>query len=219
MIIFSQAKSILREAKRKRCDAQLLQDRGFDIDPESVYNNVIESRKNEFQQIIDLAHNLHELYGKTMSRLYWITIRPKPGVSWVDFFSAIKSLCERKCFVEYRLSFEQKCPEGTGSGFHIHMLASMTQRSKGEVLRDLKSSLNDICDNPGIDVRSRASADTFEKYCVNYESKDGHKLLTKVGDEVWRKSLGLLNEYNRGDPWFMLSTKSEGTAKHFVSFA
>lgn len=126
---------------------------------------------------------------------YFITIRPDTNkVTFDDFYELVKRFISRACFRSYRLSFEQKGVDDNslGQGFHVHIVAHMRQRSKGEVLRDTQSSFNTCAAANCIDVRiTKNPDDIVDKYLIAYEADDGHKAPTKEWDEKWRQHLGL----------------------------
>lgn len=206
-LIFAQAKSIRRKALKRVEQAENLRELGVSsVDPALVYQQSIDSARHEFREIIKIAALLHEDYkeltNQSSTNLYWITIRPKPNITFTTFYQAVVRWCQRDIVENYYLAFEQKSTEGDGTGFHIHMLMTpkRTVRSKGECLRYLKSTFNDICDNPGINLTQTKDLDMFKNYCIEYKSLDGHKDLTKLGDSIWRNNLGLKNYYTKNNP-------------------
>lgn len=133
---------------------------------------------------------------------YFITIRPSNSIEWSAFLERVKRLIARSCFKDYTLSFEQKgtSTENLGDGFHVHIVANMTQRSKGEVLRDIARTFQGIVDTQYIDVKpTRNPHDVVSKYLIAYESDDGHKETTKSWDTLWRQQHGLQDLYKPGE--------------------
>lgn len=129
---------------------------------------------------------------------YFITVRP-PSDNFQEFYTAIAKTLQRKCFLRFLASFEQKgVTESTlGEGYHVHIVAKMRQRSKGEVLRDLASSLRTICAENFIDVKvTKNGEQMFRRYCIDYESEDGHKIVTKEFDALWRRRMNLQDYYD-----------------------
>lgn len=133
------------------------------------------------------------------ARTFFITIRPDTNkVTFENFYNDVRVWTLRKCVQNYTLTFEQKGTneETLGQGFHVHIVAKMTQRSKGEVARDTHSSFKaytaaqcvqvDICQNPDQHI---------QRYLIDYESKDGHKIVTKEWDTIWRTNLSLEPTY------------------------
>lgn len=132
---------------------------------------------------------------------FFITIRPDTTkTKFHDFYNLVRNYIERKMFINYKLSFEQKgtCEEDLGKGFHVHIVAETTCRSKGEVLRNTISTFGkctaanciqvDVCKNP---------EETVQKYLIDYESKDNHKIETKEWDARWRANECLDNIYSQ----------------------
>lgn len=177
---------------------------------------------NKFEELLDakfdrvyrravrrmlMAREINEELGLTSSTVkqtYMITIRPEcKKISFDKFYKEISTLVKRKCFLDYQLSFEQKgmTLDTLGHGFHVHIVAHMTQKSKGQVLRDIKSSMGcgkpnawiidnciqvDVCKNP---------EETVQNYLIDYKSKDNHKETTKEWDDIWRSNVGIKNIY------------------------
>lgn len=152
---------------------------------------------NEFQSL--LTNTIDD--GK---RYYMITIRPVSDVVDFNVFKdKIETLVHRACFLDYVYSFEQKgtSPTELGTGFHVHIVAAMKQRSKAEVLRDVVSTFNPwiakgwIASNC-IDVRiTKNPTEVVQNYLIDYKSDDGHKETTKTYDDLWRSEKNLKNIY------------------------
>lgn len=125
-----------------------------------------------------------------ISKTYFITIRPKDdAIIFNDFQQRIIKFLQRKCFRKYTYSYEQKGTtlDTLGEGFHVHIVASMTSRSKGEVLRNTISTFKDICAANCIQVDICKNPEKLiNNYLINYESDDGHKITTKDFDAQWR---------------------------------
>lgn len=122
---------------------------------------------------------------------YFITVRPDCNkVKFIDFYNDVAKFTQRKCFKDFKLSFEQKGTDdkSLGQGFHVHIVAEMTQRSKGEVLRDTQNTFKKYTAPNCIEVlTTRNPQELVDKYLVNYESEDGHKEPTKEWDLLWRQ--------------------------------
>lgn len=224
-LIFAQAKSIRRKALRTK---QMIREtfENLNLDEQQIrqhaneaYERTINEECNEFVEICKIAKRLHELYvnevGQETFNWYHISIRPNDNnISFEDFYEFIRKLIERKCFIQYHAVFEQKGEneQDLGKGFHTHIVANMTQRSKGEVIRDIKSSLKKMIDKGQIAENciqvdpTRNPNEIIDKYLTDHESIDGHKEKTKVTDELWRKKMNLEEYYTHGMP--RLSIKS-----------
>lgn len=134
-----------------------------------------------------------------VKKTWFITIRPKTSeISFVDFKEKVFKFIARKCFTNYSLSFEQKgtSDDTLGVGFHVHIIAEMKQRSKGEVLRDTVSTFKDCTATHCIQVDVCKNPESLkEGYLLAYESDDGHKIVTKEWDAKWRSQVGLASIY------------------------
>jgi hypothetical protein len=143
------------------------------------------------------------LYGNNdkLKQHFFITIRPDDkSVSFIDFYNDVQKFVQRKCFLEYKLTFEQKgvTPETYGQGFHTHIIAHMKQRSKTEVLRDTQSTFKTYTSANCIEVVILKTKNDLEKvtdYITLYSSEDDHKEITQAADAAWREQQGLLALY------------------------
>lgn len=138
------------------------------------------------------------------NRRFFITIRPdNRKITFTDFYKLVHKLVHRNCFTNYMLTFEQKgeSEDTLGHGFHVHMVAEMTQKGKAEVVRDVHNSVKGCTEKHCIQVDITYNGEQmFNNYCVEYESKDGHKEKTKQWDTMWRNSIGLADYYNNDMP-------------------
>lgn len=177
-----------------------------------LYSDLIEEVELKLERMKMLKERIEpafcELIGVDMvacgRQMYMITIRPDcTKVEFFEFKTAVEYFLERKCFVNYTWSFEQKGtePMNLGDGFHVHIVANMKQRSKSEVLRDTLSSWKDWIDKGWIaanciDVITTKNGESLvQNYLVEYKSDDGHKKPTQAWDELWRTGLGLKRLY------------------------
>lgn len=161
-------------------------------------------RELRFMKIMKehIQNDLEEVMGVEQKQpsAYFISIRPDDTkVSFDEFRQKTLEFVTRKCFVSYALSFEQKgvLPSELGKGFHCHIVAKMNQRSKGEVLRDLKSTwrtwIQDDRLAPNcIDVKVTKNPEQLvQSYLIDYKSDDEHKIATKSMDDLWRTHEGI----------------------------
>lgn len=174
---------------------------------EIYYNLDINTQRSEFKSILKIAKQLHDDYvdimGKDTINWFFITVRPTPETTWEDFYDKVYKFTQRKCIQQYTLSFEQKGTneETLGTGFHFHMVANTTHRSKGECLRDTQSTFAKICADNAVQINpTKNPNDIIQKYLINYEANDGHKACTKEWDEKWRNKMGLKPLYTEEDP-------------------
>lgn len=149
-----------------------------------------------------MARAINEELGLTApkgDKGYMITIRPENNkITLKHFYNRVAGFVDRACFITYSLSFEQKgiTDETLGTGFHVHIIAEMKQRSKGEVLRDTISTFKDCTAAHCIQVDPcKNMDDTINNYLVEYKSKDNHKEETKHWDTIWRAKHDLLSLY------------------------
>lgn len=160
--------------------------------------NMYAKIKREMMEAGELPHLCDP---NKLVRTYNITVRPnEKKITFKDFYVDVMKFVGRACFEDYKLSFEQKgtCNNTLGQGFHVHILAKMRQRSKGEVLRDTISTFTKYTADNCIEVKNVPTEDDYTKalrYITHYESKDGHKAVTQEWDILWREKNGLQQIY------------------------
>lgn len=207
-LIFAQAKSILRKAEKQTqrlIDANIITEN----DREETINTYINVDRKEFKRILSVAKLLHDDYIDVMKQdtknWYFITIRPdNKKITFIDFYNKCKTFAHRAFITEYSLSFEQKGTNDVslGHGFHAHIVCKTSARSKGEVLRYTQSTFSTCTADNCIEViPTRMPEDIINNYLLNYESKDGHKIVTKEWDALWRAQNNLKNLYNTKEDW------------------
>lgn len=202
-LIFAHAKKIRNTIKKDVEFARKLY--GDDADIAAVRARTLEREINEFGNILEIAQLLHEKYeevtgGKTRN-WFFVTVRPKPGITFEEFYKITYKFVNRACMLDYKLSFEQKSALGNGDGFHFHMICQTRHRSKGECLRDVQSTFRKVADDNCVDVKpTRNPEEMFTKYCVEYASDDGHKEVTRDGDRIWRNKMKLADVYENDLP-------------------
>lgn len=177
---------------------------------EEHYDDQISMAMKVAEVNMNLAADLHIMWKKVAEtkglykkpeQKYFITVRPDTAkVSFRDFYALVSKFVARACFQKFALSFEQKgtSPESLGQGFHVHIVADMKQRSKGEVLRDTISTFKDCTAPNCVQVDTLKNDTDVERvygYLVDYSSNDDHKMATKSWDEMWRVKEGLEQLY------------------------
>lgn len=203
-LIFSHSKACINKAmKEARKGAEVMEKNGNDYKEwyERLYSQALERELHQFDTYLEFASQLHQRYqakitGSPSEHHYMITIRPKLECDCTidDLKTMTERLVNRKCFLSYTYSFEQKgtCPEDLGKGFHVHIVARMKQRSKGEVVRDCVNTFNSWVEKgwmepQGIDVKvTKNPTDLVQHYLIDYKSDDDHKEPTKSWDTIWR---------------------------------
>lgn len=180
-----------------------------------------------FQDEIVKRGLTHLTNSNKVKGIYFITIRPdQTRISFEQFYTLVCKFVQRTCFDWFEFTFEQKGTEvpNLGTGFHTHILAKMTQRSKGEVLRDTISSFKHCTADNCIQidhVRTERDIATTRAYMVEYVAKDGHKKITQEADKMWRQQLGLRSLYTDVDelrPYSSLPYQVHGEANMKISF-
>lgn len=215
-LIFAHAKSIYNKTnKHVSQQRDLAEAMGDAFDASATRTKFIERERTKFRDILEIAKLLHEDYQQVTkletSNYYFISVRPRPSVTFEDFYKLTYKYVNRAFMISYKLSFEQKSIDGDGSGFHAHVVCSTKHRSKGECLRDTISSFRKVCEENCIDVQvTRNPEDIVNNYLLNYKSEDEHKSPTREGDQIWRNKLGLADLYDNDLPMGCLS--SPGTA-------
>lgn len=199
--------------------------RGYDQDNSDLRQIATQMEMNKFRSNVELGIDLmliykdiateKGLYADKVKKTYFITIRPKCTITFDEFYNNVKQYVDRKCFINYQLTFEQKgtSDDTLGYGFHTHILAQMKQRSKGEVLRDTISAFKKLCEPNCIQVdiiKNESDYNNTLSYITEYTSDDDHKIVTKEWDEKWRIKNNLENLYTNACP-----IKSNGQAISF----
>lgn len=200
-LIFAQAKAIRKQAlaaKKRISDNEFCTKEQADL----AYDISVNTARHEFKEILKIAALLHEDYVEVIGQTnnwYMITIRPDTSkCDFETFYEKVRKFSQRSFFKEYTLSFEQKgtSDDTLGNGFHVHIVADTTHRSKGECLRDSKSTFSGIAAENCIDVRTTKNPkDIIQQYLVEYESSDDHKKPTMEWDHKWRQNNNLENLY------------------------
>jgi len=181
-----------------------------------AYDIAVEAEKLVLEQTCDRALWIREILiekglmsgpVQKEKQCYFITIRPAEGeLCLASFKQKVFAYLDKKMFVDWALTFEQKDPLGTGAGMHCHIMARVTHRSKGEILRNSIKSFEPYVAANCIDIKPcKTPIETFRRYCIEYTADDGHKELTQEGDKLWRAREGLDAVYARGE-WASLSS-------------
>lgn len=196
-LIFAQAKSIRNKCyKAAQQHAQNAETFGMNYKEafHQCYETNLKVHRNEFKEILKIASQLHEDYleitGKTTKQWYFITIRPDENkITFEEFYNKVMKFTNRKCIVDCSSSFEQKGSniENIGKGFHVHIIANGTWRSKGECLRDTQSTFISCTAPNCIQVIPTNEPEKIKQnYLIEYKSDDDHKIVTKEMDAQWR---------------------------------
>lgn len=204
-LIFAQAKSIYKNASKAQ---RQYNDYTDENDDNTIFNNIVRAERTKFREVMRIASMLHEDYEEVMKQKthnwYFITIRPDTNkITFFEFFLKVQKYVNRKFMIKYTLSFEQKGTDDAslGHGFHVHIVANTKHRSKGECLRDTISTFGTFTLDNCIQVdTTRTPDDIIKKYLLEYESNDGHKIVTKEFDQKWRGLIGIKSIYSDLEP-------------------
>lgn len=202
--IIRRANKVYKDIKKAQKERQEVDERhGIETSQDvldTIAENVTQGHIKQFVGVMEIAAQLTNAYKEFMGlethQWYFITVRPRPDVEWNEFYTLTQKYLKRACMIEYTYSYEQKSIEGTGEGFHIHIVANTKHKSKGQCLRDTKSTFNRVCADNCVQVKTTYNPnDIINNYLINYIAKDEHKELTKDGDRIWRERIGLLPIY------------------------
>lgn len=200
-LLFSEAKSIYKKAMKAK-ESWLDNEEDDYEGANQQYDMTINMECTRFCKILNISHQLHLKYIELKNQHYnnyFITIRPKPDVKFIEFYNRVIKYIKRASFIEYRLSFEQKgtSEENLGYGFHCHIVTIKTKwRSKGECLRDTISSFNKLCESNCIQVETTKNPlELTQSYLIEYKSNDEHKVVTQDMDSIWRSNNQLEHIY------------------------
>lgn len=198
MNFYTLAKKMRREISRRADDIKHIKnDNIFDNDNDRYEQAKLEAIK-DFDATTRLGIELMLKYreiaedmGLTaptgVKRTFMITVRPEnKSINIHTFIQDTNEFLKRKMFEKiYGISYEQKgvTDDCLGWGFHFHLIAQTTCRSKGEVLENTYNTFKhytakqciqvDVCKNP---------EQVIQKYLIDYKSKDEHKEMTKEWD-------------------------------------
>lgn len=176
--------------------------------------------KANFELGVDLMLMFREvaaakgLTNDNVKNTYLLTIRPADGHDFATFYEIVRRFVNRKCVTDFTLTFEQKgtSHDTLGHGYHVHIVATMTQGSRTKVLRDTQSTFKHVAADNCVDVKlCRTPKMVVDNYFVAYQSDDGHKEQTQEWDALWRTQLRLQPLYeNELPPMEAISLTSPG---------
>jgi len=184
------------------------------VEPTATHDEFLERNRNklivdylEGQRTLNamMERGIEEgLIEAKVSRTFAVTISPdETKIDFDTFYCLIQRLMKRKCFIDYTLSFEQRgtTEETLGQGFHVHIVAKMTQRGKQNVIADVYNTVKHCCEKQCVDVGlAKTPEKMIQNYLIDYKSDDGHKVETRDWDAKWRKKNGILPLYENEMP-------------------
>lgn len=156
----------------------------------------------QFERDLDSGMRAWQMYQNKMAEIaglgkwYSLTVSPASSVPFVTFYAAAQKFLSRNCVLEIAgVTFEQRgqTEDTAGTGFHLHAYIRCKQQKYAELARDARSTFKDS--NVKCGVVTGDAKDVFARYCLRYESSDGHKEKTREMDALWRQRMGLENAY------------------------
>lgn len=223
---------IARAEKFQRYQADLMLQVEEGVITEDEYNGSIDLFWKQFRSTMAIAAKMQKIHQEEMEKVGLINNDKKPGTynpekeQW--FAVTIRPKDEltvpynQNTFQEFKKDFEEKIlprtfvkecdyvfeqkgtsEEELGNKFHMHAIIKAPSRSKGNVARDITSSLKKWVGNAGVQVDVSYNAkEWIKRYCKEHKSADGHKEVTAEWDDKWRNKIGIEDyyEYNKEPP-------------------
>lgn len=221
--------SLSLERSAKKQTLQYMESLTFDSEDDRIkeydriYNMYVEIGLREFRATAEIMKKTQAIYNEVFASeqsAYWIGISPDTRkISLHDFSLLCNKFVKRAPVMKFKLAYEQrgKVPEDMGNGFHVHVMiwvkkGTKSWRSKGEILRDCQSTFSKCCVPECVQVElSHNPNEVIDKYLINYESKDDHKIATKDIDLLWRNRYNIKSMYEDEDVTLCLSSpKAQG---------
>lgn len=200
----------MEDARKKAFDHCLLMNRVHDSEYyEDIYDTYLEKEYQHMEEVWVNTKRTKEIYDKVYpkdeSKLvgnYFVTIRPDERlIDFASFKTIVDKYLERKMIKSAFYSFEQKGEslETLGQGFHVHIIVMGTTCTSQAQLKDrtistfkhcTAANCIEVCYIPDYQQRQNRV-----NYLVDYTSKKGYKIQTKIWDALWRQSVGLQDTY------------------------
>jgi len=132
----------------------------------------------------------------------FITINPKPDVSFETFRNKVDKFVNRNCFKQYRYVFEQRSDteQDMGKGFHAHILLKRNLDYKpSKIIVNTKNTFKGITqvDNPQILNIQNIGADYAkdkDEYITGVKTGEGKDKKQEI-DILWRKANNIDSVY------------------------
>lgn len=176
-------KALLKRLMKMEYEAECLGEKYKNI---KAYENTLREKK---QELTAKEHN---------NGYCFITINPKPEVSFDTFRKQVEKAVGRNMFVEVRYVYEQRGTnmDEAGKGFHAHILAKRNLSYKpSKISGNLKNTFKSVVDvnNPSL-LNIQHIGEDFAKdkneYIDGVKTGEGKDVKQEI-DVEWRKSLGL----------------------------
>ena len=190
------------------------------------YEELQDLRSRKYKKLLEMEYqlgylgkpyedlkNLEDNYKEQMlmkaavkhNNLYvWVTINPKPDVTFDNFRKKVEKLVKRQMFSNYLYVYEQRgTTEGEmGKGFHAHILATRKLKYKpNKVARNIKNTCKGLVGdvNKSSQLNIQFIGDEYmndKKTYILGKNKTGEgKDVKQDIDVVWRKKNNLNNYY------------------------
>ncbi len=133
---------------------------------------------------------------KGQSKIVWLTVNPKPSVSFDDFKKTVQSFLTRTFVHNSAFMFEQRgtSTDTMGNGAHVHILFDKHNNvSPSQITKYTQNSFKNIVGNlKAIDIRFYSSQLRDEKLEYLKGNKwDADKASKVAIDKKWRQKLQL----------------------------
>lgn len=153
--------------------------------------------KNDEQLKIKLAKEHHNGW-------LWITISPKPEISFAEFRKKVDKLVNRKMFKSAEWAFEQRSSDPNQFyGFHAHILAQRClsykpSKCKRGIKNTCKGLVGSVDNNNVLNIQIIGDDYAIDKaqYFKGIKTGAG-KEEKQLVDKIWRVKEGLLPYYTR----------------------
>ncbi len=190
------------------------------------YSELTDLRNRKIKQLLEMEYQLETLgdsykamkllgedykeqiklkTAKAHNNLYcWITINPKPSVSFLDFKKKVEKIVKRTIFTDYLYVYEQrgKDMESLGKGFHVHILGTRNLNYKpNKVARNIRNSCKKIVgdSNSNNQVNIQFIGDEYaadkKEYILGVKTGEGKDEKQQM-DIIWRQKENLKVYYN-----------------------
>lgn len=129
----------------------------------------------------------------------FITVNPKPGVPFKQFFKLIQKLAERKMWVSTTWAYEQrgKTQSEAGNGFHVHMLCKRNlnykpTHCKRNIKAGCKKLVGSVENNAQLNIQIIGDEFAIDKleYFTGVKTGEGKEVKQNI-DKFWRNAIGI----------------------------
>ena len=141
-------------------------------DLNKILNEIKYLNLEENEEIIIEEYNKY--YDLTTWTHIYVTIRPREGIEFNDFYKKVVKAIHKKWITDYILVFEQKgeTVETIGDGFHVHFVCNLPANKKHSKARDeFFSTFKNMC-NKKNGVNLSPIKDKRTEYVLKYFGYD-----------------------------------------------